>query len=100
MSRTFKDKNKDLVNLSVITADKVWVLNNNGKRVLNTKEYDFFGKVEKNADCFITNTTLTGKNHKFVENTSALTKKTKNEIVDNFFNKNKRVIYLVKNKKG
>ena len=96
MSRTFKDKNKDLVNLEVVSADKVWVANSNGKVVLNTKKYDIYGKVDKSADCFVTTTNLRGKNHKFVENTTSLTKKTKNEIVNNFFNKNKRVVYLVK----
>ena len=98
MSRTFKPKNKDLVNLEVVTADKIWVKNNKGKMMLNRKEYDIYGRVDKSSDCFVTNTNLQGKNHKFIENTSSLNNVTKNKIVDNFFNKNKRVVYLVKKK--
>ena len=98
MSRVFKDKNKDLVNLDVVTADKVWVTNKNGKRVLDRKNFDIYGRIEKGADCFITNTNLKGSNNHFVDNTSNLHKVTQNKIVDNFLNKNKRVVYLVKKK--
>jgi len=99
MSRTFKPKNKDLVNLDVVTADKVWIVNSKGERILDKKKYDIFGRVEKGVDSFVTSTNLKGKNHKFIENTASLHDVTKNKIVDNFMNKNKRVIYLVKKKK-
>lgn len=95
MSRNFQNKNKDLVKLKVLTADKVWTKNKKGKYVID-KSINIYGKVEKGADCFITSTNAKGTNHKFIDNTTSLTKKTKNEIVDNFLNKNKRVIYLVK----
>jgi len=98
MSRTFKPKNKDLVNLEVVTADKVWTKNKKGDLVLDRTKYDIYGKVEKGFDCFVTNTNLKGTNHKFVENTNNLHKTTQNKIVDNFKNKNKRVVYLVKKK--
>ena len=97
MSRKFNPKKQDFANLEVVTADKVWRKDSSGKLVLNTKKYNIFGKVDKSSDCFITNTNLSGKNHKFVENTSALHKKTQNEIVNCFFNKKKRVVYLIKN---
>lgn len=96
MSRKFQEKNKDLVNVSVVSADKVWV-KNKGKPVLN-KDLDIYGKVEKGFDCFVTSTNLKGSNHKFVENTSNLNKRTKNEIVNKFMNENKKVVYLVKKK--
>ena len=98
MSRNLQKKNKDLVKLQVLTSDKVWKKNKNGKYQIN-KDFKVYGKVEKGSDCFITTTNQKGTNHRFVENTINLTNKTKNEIVDNFLNKNKRVVYLVENKK-
>lgn len=97
MSRNLQKKNKDLVKLQVMTADKVWQKNKNGKYQIN-KKLNVYGKVEKGSDCFVTATNQKGTNHRFVENTVNLTKKTKNEIVDNFLNKNKRVVYLVETK--
>ena len=98
MSRNLQNKNKDLVKLQVMTADKVWQKNKNGKYQIN-KDLNIYGKVEKGSDCFVTKTNQKGINHRFVENTASLTKKTKNEIVDNFLNKKKRVVYLVETKK-
>ncbi len=97
MSRNLQKKNKDLVKLQVMTADKVWQKNKNGKYQIN-KNLNVYGKVEKGSDCFVTATNQKGTNHRFIENTVNLTKKTKNEIVDNFLNKNKRVVYLVEPK--
>lgn len=99
MSRKFQNKNKDLVNLQVVSANEMWKRGKNNKLILDTQKFDIYGRVEKGYDCFVTSTNLKGNNHKFVENTSNLTKKTKNEIIDNFLNKNKRVVYLVKKKK-
>ena len=97
MSRNLQKKNKDLVKLQVMTADKVWQKNKNGKYQIN-KNLNVYGKVEKGSDCFVTATNQNGTNHRIIENTVNLTKKTKNEIVDNFLNKNKRVVYLVETK--
>lgn len=99
MSRVFRDKNKDLINLDVVTSDKVWVINKAGKMVLNSK-LDIYGRVEKGFDCFVTTTNKKGTNHKLKENTCNLSKKTQNGIIDNFINKNKRVVYLVKKKES
>ena len=41
MSRKFQGKNKDLVKLSVVTADKVWTKNRNNKAVLR-KDLDIY----------------------------------------------------------
>ena len=98
MSRNLQRKNKDLVNLEVLTSDKVWIKDKNGKYQINS-DLNVYGKVEKGSDCFVTATNKKGTNHRFVENTVNLSKKTKNEIVDNFLNKNKRVVYLVETKK-
>lgn len=99
MSRPFREKNKDLVNLRVVPASEVWVKDKNGKPVLNSK-LKIFGRVSKDADCFVTTSNKLGENHKFKENTSNLTKKTQNEIVNLFMNKNRRVVYLVQKKSG
>lgn len=100
MSRQFQQKNKDLVNLEVVSADKVWDKNKtiNGKPTLS-KKYDYYGKVEKGASAFIVQTNRVGENSKFVEDTCKLPKNAKNKIVDIFNKKNKRVVYLVKKKK-
>lgn len=97
MSRQFQEKNKELFNLKVITADQAWDTNKkrNGKPTLS-KKYEFYGRIDKGTSSLITTTNSTGEKHKFVEDTHALPKNLKNKIVDNFKNKNKRVVYLVK----
>lgn len=99
MSRKFQGKNKDLVNLQVITADKAWdkKVKRKGKPTLS-KNYDFYGRVDKGTSAFVTSSNSVGENHKFVEDTAKLPKNLKNQIVDNFHNKNKRVVYLVRKK--
>ena len=100
MSRNFQGKNKDLVNLKLITAEQAWdkTIKRKGKPTLS-KKYEFFGRVDKGTSAFVTSTNLIGENHKFVEDTAKLPKNLKNQIVDSFNNKNKRVVYLVKGKK-
>ena len=99
MSRQFQQKNKDLVNLEVVSADKVWDKNKtiNGKPTLS-KKYDYYGRIDKGASTFIMRTNSVGENFRFIEDTCKLPKNTKNKIVDMFKNKNKRVAYLVKKK--
>ncbi len=100
MARNFQQKNKDLVKLDVITSDKAWNKNilRKNKPTLS-KEFDFYGRIDKGTSAFITSTNLTGDNHKFVEDTNKLPKNLKNKIVNLFKNKNKKVVYLIKNKK-
>ncbi len=99
MARKNQQKNKDLCKMEVVTADMVWdkERKRNGKPTLKSK-YDFFGRIDKGSSCFITKTNSVGENHKFVEDTSNLPKNLKDKIVDNFNNKNKRVVYIVKKK--
>lgn len=100
MSRKFQQKNKDLVNLKVVTSDNVWDKQKmrKGKPTLR-KDYDYYGRIDKGTSAFITATNSVGENFKFVEDTCKLPKVAKNKIVDLFNNKNKRVVYLVKKKK-
>lgn len=99
MSRKFQGKNKDLIRLDIATSDLVW-----DKRVLRkgkptlSKQYEYYGRIDKGTSAFITASNSTGENHRFVEDTARLPKNLKNKIVDNFKNKNKRVVYLVKKK--
>lgn len=96
MSRRFQSKNKDLVNLQVVSAKDVWTKNKQGKYVFN-KKYDIYGKIDKGTSAFITTTNTKGKNNRFVEDTYRLPKKVKNEVVKHLYNNNK-VAYLVKKK--
>ncbi|MBQ7879700.1 MAG: hypothetical protein IJ317_03520 [Clostridia bacterium] len=96
MSRKFQDKNKDLVKLSVVTADKVWTRDSKNKPVLR-KDLDIYGRVDKGTSAFVTSTNLSGGNHKIVEDTARLPKRVKNEIVKILKTDNKKVCYLVKN---
>ena len=82
MSRNFQSKNKDLVKLKVITADQAWdkTVKRKGKPTLS-KQYDFFGRIDKGTSAFITSTNLIGENHKFVEDTVKLPKNLKNFLL-------------------
>ena len=94
MARKNQSKNKDLCNLMVMTADKVWNKDHKSLR----KDLDIYGKVEKSYTSYVSNTNLKGKNNKFVEDFNNLNKKTKNDIVNKFNNENRKVVYLVKKK--
>lgn len=76
MSRVFRDKNKDLVNLEVVTSDKVWTTHKNGKPILR-KDIEIYGRIDKGTSAFITSTNLSGGNHKIVDDTTKLSKKRK-----------------------
>lgn len=94
MSRPFRTKNKDLVNLRVVTADQVWTKDKKGKIVLR-KDLNIFGRIDKGTSAFITSTNKSGGNHKIVDDTASLSKKTKNEVINLLKNKNRQVAYLV-----
>ena len=98
MSRPFRSKNKDLVNLEVVTADKVWEKDKQGKPKLK-KDIGIFGRIDKGTSSFITSTNLKGGNHKFVEDTQNLSSKTKNEVVKLLKTEGKKVVYLIKKQK-
>ena len=97
MSRPFRDKNKDLVNLRVATANEVWTKDRNGKYTIR-RDLAVYGRVDKGTSAFITSTNLSGGNHKIVDDTCNLSKKTKNSVVKLLKNSNHRVAYLVKDK--
>lgn len=94
MSRPLRTKDKDLVNLRVVTADEVWTKNKSGKMVLR-KDINIFGRIDKGTSAFITSTNMTGGNHRVVEDSANLSKKTKTAVVDLLKNKNRQVAYLL-----
>ena len=59
MSRPLRTKDKDLVNLRVVTADEVWTKKKSGKMVLR-KDINIFGRIDKGTSAFITSTNMTG----------------------------------------
>ncbi len=97
MSRKFRDKNKDLVKLKAVSSNEVWTKDKNGKPKLR-KDIDIYGRVDKGTSAFVTSTNLSGGNHKIIDDTVNLPKKTKNEIVDFIKNKGKTVVYLIKSR--
>ncbi len=98
MSRPFREKNKDLVKLEVVTADKVWTKNKSGKSVLR-KDIEIFGRVDKGTSAFVTTTNLSGGNHKTIEDTCKLPKRVKNDIVKLLKSNNRKVAYLIRTDK-
>ena len=100
MSRVFRDKSKDLISLKAVSAEDVWKKPKKGKsRYEIRKDIEIYGRIDKGSSSLITKTNLKGTNHKFVEDTVSLSKRTKQKIVDMFKNQNKKVVYLVKEKK-
>ena len=95
MSRKFRSKNKDLIKLQVVTADKVWTKDKSGKPKLR-RDIDIYGRVDKGTSAFVTSTNLSGKNHKIVEDTQKLTKAVKNDLVKVLKTENRRVAYLIR----
>ena len=98
MSRPFREKNKDLVKLEVVTSEHVWTKNKSGKPKLRT-DIEIYGRVDKGTSAFVSSTNLSGKNHRFVEDTCKLPKKVKNSILRVLKNENRRVAYLIRTDK-
>lgn len=98
MSRRFRSKNKDLIKLKVVTPNDVWTTTKSGKSKLR-RDIELYGRIDKGTSAFVTSTNLSSGNHKIVEDTCNLTKALKNDIVNEFKNKNRRVVYLIRTDK-
>lgn len=97
MSRVFQKNNKDLINLEVVTSDKVWDISQKRKgKPTFKKGLKIYGRIDKGTSAMITSTNLIGENHKFVEDTHNLPKNLKNKIVNLLKNEKRRVVYLVR----
>ena len=93
MSSVYQPKTKELAKVKVVSTE--YYKNNRSK-------LKFVGSVQRGYTAFITTqkNTKTGK-RSFVDNTSSLTKRSKNELVKFFSNKenrNKSAAYLVVSK--
>lgn len=95
MSRVFREKSKDLINLEVVTHEKVWIKDKSGKWKLRN-DIELYGKVQKGFSSAVVSMNRQDLNNKFLEDFSVLTKKTKNEITNKLLNENRRVVYLIK----
>lgn len=90
MSSVYQPKSKELAKVKVVSTQ---TYRN------NRKDFKFVGSVNRGFDCFIT----TQRNKKtgkctFVDNTTSLTKRTKNDLVKFFMDKKnngRSVAYLV-----
>lgn len=90
MSNVFQPKRKELAKVKVVSS---------GTYDDNRSKYKFVGSISRNHTNFVTTqrNVKTGK-CSFIDDTSSLTKKTKNEVVNFFSNKDnsrKNVAYLV-----
>lgn len=94
MSRPFRDKNKDLVNLQVVSSREVWERSARGKWRYK-KGIDVYGKIERGTSAFVLNTNTRGENTRYIEDTSVLPKRVKKAVVKCLYDGN-RVAYLVK----
>ena len=90
MSNVYQPKRKELAKVKVVSTQTY---------SQNRNKYKFIGSVQRGYTAFVTTqrNKQTGK-CMFIDDTSALTKKTKNDVVKFFSNKdnrNKGVVYLV-----
>lgn len=90
MSNVYQPKRKELAKVKVMSS---------GQYNENRSKYKFVGSVQRGYTTFVTTqrNRITGK-CSFIDDTSSLTKKTKNEIVRFFSsseNQHKGVVYLV-----
>lgn len=100
MSNIFSKYQKELAGVRVASSNEVWLHTKNGRPYLNPK-YDVIGKVTCEFPNFILKANKKGCKTGYIEDTSALTKITKSELVDYFHtkkgNRNRRTTaYLVR----
>ena len=87
MSNIFAKYTKELSGVRVISSDKAFMPTKNG-RVYPNPDYDIIGKVDVAMPNVILKANRDGHKTAYIEDTSALTKKTKGELVNFFYNKN------------
>lgn len=106
MSNIFSKYRKELAGVKVLSADKVWKHTSTGKPYLDPK-YNVIGKVDSAFPNFVLKANKLGFKTGYIEDTSALTKTTKERLVEHFYDKKgkrtaNKVAYLVRedNKKA
>lgn len=97
-------KNGTINGLKIISSRQAWIKDKKGNMVLDTKRYNFYGKVESKCSGMVTKAVNDGVKDKFVEDFVHLPNSIKNDIANYLlYRKNgklnkKRVVYLVKDK--
>ncbi len=87
MSNIFAKYRKELAGVKVVSSKQVWIPTKNGKPRMNPN-VDVIGKVDMAIPNVILKANRDGYRTAFIEDTSALTKKTKMDLINFFFDKN------------
>ena len=106
MSNVFSKYRKELAGVKVVSSKEAWLYTKKGKPYLNP-EYNIIGKVDSAFPNFVLKANKKGFKTGYIEDTSALTKTTKERLVEHFYDKKgkrtaNKVAYLVRedNKKA
>ena len=104
MSNIFAKYRKELAGVQVVASECVWLRKKDGKSYKNPN-LDIIGKIDMQVPNVILKANSPGHKTGFIEDTSALTKKTKADLIDFFFNRDgsrnkKRVAYLIRTDKA
>lgn len=85
----------------VISSSKAFIKDAKGNYKLNTKKYDFYGKVDRKFSGVVLKAVNPGVKNKFKEDLINISDSTKNDLASHFIDNNskKSVAYLVKEKK-
>ncbi len=102
MSSTFSKNKKELAGVKVVSSKDVWEKKNNKFRI--KQNVNVVGKVELPLSNFVLKANNENRKTGYIEDVSSLPKRTKNEIVNHFYdNAGKRnkntVAYLIRTDK-
>lgn len=102
MSSTFSKNKKELAGVKVVSSKDVWEKKNNKYRI--KQDVNVVGKVELPLSNFVLKANNENRKTGYIEDVSSLPKRTKNEIVNHFYdNTGKRnkntVAYLIRTDK-
>lgn len=103
MSNIFSKYKKELAGVKVVSGNKVWLHSKNGNPYLNSN-YEVIGKIDYRFPNLILKANKKGYKTGFIEDFNCLTKNTKSQLVDYFYDKNgernkNKVAYLVRTDK-
>jgi len=102
MSNAYSKNKKELAGVKVVSSSEVWLYNKKtGEKDKLNPDLDFVGKVDMSMPSVILKANRRDKKTAYVEDVCALPKRTKNEIINHFFDSNgkrnkKKVGYLIR----
>lgn len=102
MSSTYSKNKKELSGVKVVPAFYVWEKSN--KKFFLRRDVDIVGKVELPLSNFVLKANNENRQTGYIEDVSSLTKRTKNELVNHFYDKTGKrtkntVAYLIRTDK-